>query len=64
MHDTPAKKSKPLNILLTLMKYFLEPSSSTVYEAVVSLSICSLFSSDVVDNSGKTKEQRQNKPEG
>lgn len=64
MHDTPAKKIKPLNIFKLLMKYFLEPSSSTVYEAVVSLSICSLFTSDVVDNSGKTKEQKQNKPEG
>ncbi|CAG7865531.1 unnamed protein product [Brassica rapa] len=50
--NTPAKKIKPLNIFKLLMKYFLEPSSSTVYEAVVSLSICSLFTSDVVDNSG------------
>ncbi|KAH0912083.1 hypothetical protein HID58_035404, partial [Brassica napus] len=42
----------PYTELSCMIRQQRKPSSSTVYEAVVSLSICSLFSSDVVDNFG------------
>lgn len=60
LSDSLAKVSGPRS----LGNVFLSLQSSTVYEAFVSLSICSLFSSGVMDNSAKTKEQKQNKHEG